>query len=258
MQKRELGTSGLAVSAIGLGCMGPSFGLGPATEKKEAVEVIRTAFDGGVTLFDTAEAYGPFTNEELVGEAVASVRDRVLICTKFGFDINEQGEAVGLNSRPNHIRSVVDASLALVQTDRIDLLYQHRVDPDVRIEDVAGTVGDLIAEGKVLHFGLSEASARNIRRAHAVQPVAAVQDHYSLWMREPEETKFSVGEELGIGLVAWGPSSSTSSTSSAPAKASRRPRSRSPGSCTDIEDAAAEIKIQGARYPESSQRLVDR
>jgi aryl-alcohol dehydrogenase-like predicted oxidoreductase len=204
MQKRKLG-DGLQVSALGLGCMGLSFGLGPATDRTEAIQVIRTAVERGVTLFDTAEGYGPFTNEELVGEALEPFRDQVLIATKFGFKINEQREMVGLDSRPEHIRRVVEASLKRLRTDRIDLLYQHRVDPAVPMEDVAGTVKDLIAQGKVEHFGLSEASTQNIRKAHAVQPVAAIQDHYSLWMREPEQTKFAVCEELGIGLVAWGP-----------------------------------------------------
>jgi aryl-alcohol dehydrogenase-like predicted oxidoreductase len=205
MQKRRLGQNGLEVSAIGLGCMGLSFGLGPATEKGEAIEVIRTAVDRGVTLFDTAEAYGPWANEELVGEALTPIRDQVLICTKFGFDITASGETVGLNSRPEHIREVADASLKRLRTDHIDLLYQHRVDPAVPMEDVAGAVKDLIQAGKVKHFGLSEASAENIRRAHAVQPVTAIQDLYSLWMREPERTKFGVCQELNIGLVAWGP-----------------------------------------------------
>lgn len=204
MRKRQLG-DGLEVSAIGLGCMGLSFGLGPATDRKEAIGVIRSAAERGVTLFDTAEAYGPYANEELVGEALEPVRDDVLICTKFGFDINEQGETVGLDSRPEHIRETVEASLTRLRTDHIDLLYQHRVDPAVPMDAVAGTVRDLIAEGKVKHFGLSEASAQSIRQAHAVQPVAAIQDHYSLWMREPETAKFSLCEELGIGLVAWGP-----------------------------------------------------
>jgi aryl-alcohol dehydrogenase-like predicted oxidoreductase len=204
MKFRQLG-DGLEVSALGLGCMGLSFGLGPATERKEAVAVIRSAVERGVTLFDTAEGYGPFVNEELVGEALQPVRDQVLVCTKFGFKIDEQGQIVGLDSRPEHIREVVEASLHRLRTDHIDLLYRHRVDPAVPMEDVAGTVKDLISEGKVRHFGLSEASARNIRIAHAIQPVAAIQDHYSMWMREPEQTKFSVCEELGIGLVAWGP-----------------------------------------------------
>src|SRR4051794_15778912 len=205
MKTRKLGKNGPEVSAIGLGCMGLSFGLGPATDKAEAIEVIRTAVERGVTLFDTAEGYGPFTNEELVGEALEPVRDRVLICTKFGFKINERRETVGLDSRPDHIRDVVEASLKRLRTDRIDLLYQHRVDPQVPMEDVAGAVKELIAAGKVKHFGLSEASAASIRKAHAVQPVTAIQDHYSLWMREPEQTKLALCEELGIGLVAWGP-----------------------------------------------------
>jgi aryl-alcohol dehydrogenase-like predicted oxidoreductase len=204
MKKCKLGNDGVEVSAIGLGCMGLSFGLGPAAEKKEAISVIRTAVDRGVTLFDTAEGYGPFTNEELVGEALAPAREQVLICTKFGFKINEQGQTVGLDSRPEHIREVVEASLKRLKSDYIDLLYQHRVDPSVPIEDVAGTVKELIAEGKVKHFGLSEASTQNIRKAHEVQPVTAIQDHYSLWMRAPETTKFALCEELGIGLVAWG------------------------------------------------------
>jgi len=204
MKKRKLGDN-LEVSAIGLGCMGLSFGLGPAADKQEAIGVIRSAAERGVTLFDTAEGYGPFVNEELVGEALQPMSDDVLVCTKFGFKIDDQGQIIGLDSRPEHIRNVVEASLKRLRTDRIDLLYQHRVDPAVPMEDVAGAVKDLIAEGKVKHFGLSEASERNIRKAHAVQPVAAIQDHYSLWMREPEQTKFSVCEELGIGLVAWGP-----------------------------------------------------
>jgi aryl-alcohol dehydrogenase-like predicted oxidoreductase len=205
MQKRRLGKNGLEVSAIGLGCMGLSFGLGPATDRREAIAVIRSAVDRGVTLFDTAEGYGPFVNEELVGEALQPVRDRALICTKFGFKITYKGEMVGLDSRPEHIREVVDASLKRLRTDHIDLLYQHRVDPAMPMEDVAGAVKGLIAAGKVRHFGLSEASVASIRKAHPVQPIAAIQDHYSLWMREPEQTKFALCEELGIGLVAWGP-----------------------------------------------------
>jgi aryl-alcohol dehydrogenase-like predicted oxidoreductase len=204
MQKRQLG-NGLEVSAIGLGCMGLSFGLGPATDKGEAIRVIRSAAERGVTLFDTAEGYGPFVNEELVGEALQPIRDQVLIATKFGFRIDENKQIVGLDSRPGHIREVVEASLKRLRTDRIDLLYQHRVDPAVPIEDVAGTVKDLIAEGKVKHFGLSEAGIENIRRAHAVQPVAAIQNHYSLWQREPEQGALALCEELGIGFVAWGP-----------------------------------------------------
>lgn len=205
MQNRQLGRSGLEVSAIGLGCMGLSFGLGPAHDRRAALKVIRTAVERGVTLFDTAEAYGPWTNEDLVGEALAPVRDQVLICTKFGFDINDKGEMMGLNSRPDHIREVLDASLQRLRTDHIDLLYQHRVDPAVPMADVAGAVKDLISAGKVRHFGLSEASVENMRKAHAVQPVTAIQDHYSLWMREPEASKLDVCAELGIGFVAWGP-----------------------------------------------------
>ena len=204
MKTRKLGQN-LEVSAIGQGCMGLSFGLGPATDKREAIAVIRSAADRGVTLFDTAEGYGPYVNEELVGEALEPVRDRVLVCTKFGFKIDEKEQIVGLDSRPGHIAKAVEASLKRLRTDHIDLLYQHRVDPAVPMEDVAGSVKQLIAAGKVRHFGLSEASAQNIRKAHAVQPVTAIQDHYSLWMREPETTKFSLCEELDIGLVAWGP-----------------------------------------------------
>jgi aryl-alcohol dehydrogenase-like predicted oxidoreductase len=204
MQKRQLGDK-LEVSAIGLGCMGLSFGLGPATDKGAAIAVIRSAVERGVTLFDTAEGYGPFVNEELVGEALAPVRDQVLIATKFGFKIDDNKQIVGLDSRPEHIRAVVEASLKRLRTERIDLLYQHRVDPNVPIEDVAGTVRELIREGKVKHFGLSEAGVENTRRAHAVQPVAALQNHYSLWQREPEDGTLAMCEELGIGFVAWGP-----------------------------------------------------
>src|SRR5206468_12196384 len=183
MKKRKLGN--LEVSAIGLGCMGMSFGYGPAKEKQEMISLLRKAVELGVTFFDTAEMYGPFTNEELVGEALASFRERVVIATKFGFKISPKGEQIGLDSRPQHIRAVADASLKRLRTDRIDLFYQHRVDPDVPIEDVAGTVKDLIREGKVKHSGLSEAGAQTIRRAHAVQPVVALQSEYSLWWREP-------------------------------------------------------------------------
>jgi len=203
MQKRKLGHSGLEVSAIGFGCMGLSFGYGPAMEKSEAIKVIRAAYDGGVTFFDTAEAYGPFTNEELVGEALAPIRDKVVIATKFGF---ENGlPAQGTNSKPERIRAVAEASLKRLNTDVIDLLYQHRVDPNVPIEDVAGTVRDLIQEGKVKYFGMSEAGAANIRRAHAVQPLAALQSEYSLWWREPEVEVLPTLEELGIGFVPFSP-----------------------------------------------------
>jgi aryl-alcohol dehydrogenase-like predicted oxidoreductase len=204
MQKRKLGRSGLEVSALGFGCMGISFGYGPATSREAGIGIIRAAVDGGVTFFDTAEAYGPFTNEELVGEALAPVRDQVVIATKFGFKF-ENGKQAGLDSRPAHIREVAEAALKRLKTDRIDLLYQHRVDPEVPIEDVAGTVNDLIREGKVTHFGLSEAGVKTIRRAHAVQPVAALQSEYSIWFREPEEEVLPTIEELGIGFVPFSP-----------------------------------------------------
>lgn len=204
MKKRKLGN--LEVSALGLGCMGLSYAYGPATEKQQALAVIRTAVERGVTFFDTAETYGPFTNEELVGEALAPHRKQVVIATKFGFDIAPDGQrGGGLNSRPEHIKEVAEASLKRLQTDVIDIFYQHRVDPDVPIEDVAGAVKDLIQAGKVKHFGLSEASASTIRRAHAVQPVAAVQSEYSIWTRDPEAEVLPVCEELGIGFVPWSP-----------------------------------------------------
>jgi aryl-alcohol dehydrogenase-like predicted oxidoreductase len=203
MHKRELGNSGLQVSAIGFGCMGLSFGLGPALEARSAVALIRAAFELGVTFFDTAEAYGPCTNEELVGEALAPVRDQVVIATKFGF---KNGDSLaGMDSRPERIRAVADAALARLKTDRIDLFYQHRVDPSVPIEEVAGTVKDLIHAGKVKHFGLSEAGVQTIRRAHAVQPLAALQSEYSLWWREPEAQVLPTCEQLGIGFVPFSP-----------------------------------------------------
>ncbi len=205
MQKRQLGKSGLEVSALGLGCMGLNFGYGPAVAKQEGIALIRAAVDRGVTFFDTAEVYGPFTNEELVGEALAPFREQVVIATKFGFDIDSEGAQRGLNSRPEHIKQVAEASLKRLRTAVIDLFYQHRVDPDVPIEDVAGTVKDLIREGKVKHFGLSEAGVQTIRRAHAVQPVAALQSEYSLWWREPEEEILPTLEELGIGFVPFSP-----------------------------------------------------
>jgi len=188
-----------------MGAMGLSFGLGPAADKREAVEVLHAAVDRGVTFFDTAEAYGPFTNEELVGEALAPLRNQVVLATKFGFKLDEKGQTIGVDSRPEHIMKVVEASLQRLRTDTIDLLYQHRVDPAVPIEDVAGTVKELIQQGKVKHFGLSEAGAATIRRAHAVQSVAAVQNQYSLWTREPEAEVLPTCEELGIGFVPWGP-----------------------------------------------------
>jgi aryl-alcohol dehydrogenase-like predicted oxidoreductase len=207
MQKRKLGKSNLEVSAIGLGCMGMSFGFGPPADKKEMISLIRTAVERGVTFFDTAEVYGPFTNEELVGEALAPLRDQVVIATKFGFapDPNGGPRWIGLDSRPEHIRQVTDASLKRLKTDVIDLLYQHRVDPNVPIEDVAGAVNGLIQQGKVKHFGLSEAGVKTIRRAHAVQPVTALQSEYSLWFREPEAEVMPTLEELGIGFVPFSP-----------------------------------------------------
>jgi len=206
MQKRKLGKSGLEVSAIGFGCMNMSYGYGPAADKQQAINVIRAAVERGVTLFDTAEVYGPFTNEELVGEALAPFRDQVVIATKYGFDLSaDLVGAPGLNSRPEHIKQVVEASLKRLKTDVIDLLYQHRVDPNVPIEDMAGAVKELIKEGKVKHFGLSEAGAKTIRRAHAVHPVTTVQSEYSLWTRDPEAEVLPVCEELGIGFVPWSP-----------------------------------------------------
>ena len=203
MQTRKLGKGGLEVSAIGFGCMGLSFGYGPALEKQAAISLIRGAFESGVTFFDTAEAYGPFTNEELVGEALAPLRDQVVIATKFGFQ--DGNSKSGVDSRPERIREVAEASLARLRTDRIDLFYQHRVDPKVPMEDVAGTVKDLIRAGKVKHFGLSEAGVQSIRRAHAIQPVAALQSEYSLWWREPETEVLPTCEELGIGFVPFSP-----------------------------------------------------
>ncbi len=203
MRKRTLGTTGLEVSTIGLGCMGLSYGLGPATDKGDAIALLRAAYERGVTFFDSAEAYGPRANEELLGEALAPFRDEVVIATKFGFAGGIVAD--GMDSRPENIRAVTEGALTRLRTDRIDLLYQHRVDPNVPIEDVAGTVGALIAEGKVKHFGLSEASAATIRRAHAVQPVTALQSEYSLWWREPEREIIPVLEELGIGFVPFSP-----------------------------------------------------
>ncbi|MGN6520427.1 MAG: aldo/keto reductase [Dokdonella sp.] len=203
MEKRTLGRDGLEVSAIGFGCMGLSHAYGPATDRAEAIALLRHAVERGVTVFDTAEVYGPFTNEELVGEALAPLREQVVIATKFGF--RDADANAGLDSRPAYIRAVAEASLRRLRTDRIDLLYQHRVDPAVPIEDVAGTVGRLVEEGKVLHFGLSEAGSETIRRAHAVHPVAALQSEYSLWWREPEASVMPVLEELGIGFVPFSP-----------------------------------------------------
>jgi aryl-alcohol dehydrogenase-like predicted oxidoreductase len=203
MKKRVLGKSGLEVSAVGLGCMGISFAYGEPMERQGAISLIRAAFESGVTLFDTAEAYGPFTNEEIVGEALAPIRDKVVIATKFGFKNGDS--TVGMDSRPEHIREVAEASLRRLKTDHIDLFYQHRVDPNVPMEDVAGTVKELIRQGKVKHFGLSEAGVQSIRRAHAVQPVAALQSEYSLWWREPEKEILPTCEELGTGFVPFSP-----------------------------------------------------
>jgi len=206
MQQRKLGHSNLAVSALGYGCMGLSANYGPPTDRQEAIKLIHAAVERGVTFFDTAEAYGPFTNEELVGEALAPFRQQVVIATKFGFGINPDGSRYGLNSRPEQIRQVVEAMLKRLKVEVIDLLYQHRVDPNVPIEEVAGTVQELIQQGKVKHFGLSEASAKTIRRAHAAQPVTAVQSEYSLWTRDVEQNDvLATCQELGIGFVPWGP-----------------------------------------------------
>src|SRR6266480_7709479 len=208
MQKRRLGKTNLEVSAIGLGCMGMSFGYGPAVDKQQGISLIRAAIERGVTFFDTAEVYGPFTNEELVGEALAPFRKQVVIATKFGFDLSGSDTrpgAAGLNSQPEHIKEAVEGSLKRLKVDVIDLLYQHRVDPNVAIEDVAGAVKDLIREGKVKHFGLSEAGPKTIRRAHAIQPVTALQSEYSLWYRNPEKEVLPTLEELGIGFVPYSP-----------------------------------------------------
>ncbi len=329
MQKRRLGTSSLEVSAIGLGCMGMSFGYGPAADKQEMIALIRAAVERGVTLFDTAQVYGPFTNEELVGEALAPFRGQVVIATKFGFAFDADGKPAGLNSRPEHIRQRTEESLQRLRVDAIDLYYQHRVDPQVPIEEVAGTVKELIREGKVKHFGLSEAGAYTIRRAHAVQPVTALQSEYSLWWREPEEEILTTLGELGIGFVPFSPLGrgfltgrlderttfdSTDFRSTVPrftpenrkanqplvdllaAIAQRKQATAaqvalawllarkpwivpipgttklkrldenlgaaalelSPDDLERIEDAAARITVYGARYSESSQRMVDR
>ena len=329
MEKRMLGRSNLEVSAIGLGCMGISSGLGPAANHQQGIAVIRAAVERGVTLFDTAEVYGPFVNEELVGEALAPFRDQVIIATKFGFRFDHEGRQVGLSSHPTHIRQAVDGSLQRLGVDAIDLLYQHRVDPEVAIEDVAGAVKDLIGAGKVRHFGLSEAGPQSIRRAHAVQPVTALQSEYSLWWREPETEILPTLEELGIGLVPFSPlgrgfltgtiSAATSFDSSDIRSTIPRftPEARKanqvlvellgriaaakqatpaqvalawllaqqpwivpiPGTrrverldenlaaatveltaddLVEIERAAAQIQVEGARYPEHLQRLIDR
>src|SRR5882672_6213681 len=205
MQKRKLGNGNFEVSALGLGCMWMSYGYGPAKDKEEMISLIRTAIDRGITFFDSAEAYGPFVNEELLGEALAPFRGQVVIATKFGFKFDDKGGQSGTDSRPEHVREVAESSLKRLKTDRIDLFYQHRVDPDVPIEDVAGAVKDLIQEGKVKHVGLSEAGMQTLRRAHAVQPVTALQSEYSLWWRKPEREVLPTGEELGIGFVPFSP-----------------------------------------------------
>ncbi len=331
MQKRTLGKSGLEVSALGLGCMGMSFSYGPPADKQEMISLIRTAVERGVTFFDTAEVYGPLVNEELVGEALAPVREQVVIATKFGFKPSETGEGrwTGLDSRPEHIRKVAEASLKRLQTDVIDLFYQHRVDPNVPIEEVAGAVKELIQEGKVRHFGMSEVGVRNIRRAHAVQPVTALQSEYSLWWREPEAEILPTLEELGIGFVPFSPLGKgfltgkidenttldkTDFRNSIPRFSPENRKANqalvdligsiaqrknatpaqialawilaqkpwmvpipgttklhrleenigavsvelTPDDLRDIEEAAARITVQGERYPESAQRMVDR
>jgi aryl-alcohol dehydrogenase-like predicted oxidoreductase len=329
MQARTLGKSGLEVSAIGLGCMGMSFGYGPAKDRREMVAVLRGAVERGVTFFDTAQVYGPFTNEELLGEALEPVRERVVVATKFGFGFDAEGKPQGLDSRPEHIRKTTEASLKRLRTDVIDLLYQHRVDPDVPIEDVAGAVQELIRQGKVRHFGLSEAGVKTIRRAHAVQAVAALQSEYSLWWREPEEAILPLLEELGIGFVPFSPLGkgfltgkidetttfdSTDFRNTVPRFSAENRKANQalvdlvamaaarkgvtpaqvalawvlaqkpwivpiPGTTKlarleenlgaaaveltaddlrQIEAAAARIEVQGARYPEASQRMVDR
>jgi aryl-alcohol dehydrogenase-like predicted oxidoreductase len=329
MQTRKLGKSGLEVSAIGLGCMGMSFGYGPAKRREEMVALIRGAVERGVTFFDTAQVYGPFTNEELLGEALQPVRERVVIATKFGFGFDSEGKAQGLDSRPEHVRKTTDASLVRLRTDVIDLLYQHRVDPNVPIEDVAGTVRELIQQGKVRHFGLSEAGVKTIRRAHAVQPVTALQSEYSLWWREPEEAILPLLEELGIGFVPFSPLGkgfltgkidettpfdSTDFRNTVPRFSAENRRANQalvdlvavvakrkgstpaqvalawvlaqkpwivpiPGTTKltrleenlgaadlelsaddlrEIDAAASRIEVQGARYPEASQRMIDR
>jgi len=328
MQTRRLGSSDMEVSALGLGCMGLSFGLGPAVDRRRGIEVIRAAAERGVTFFDTAEAYGPFANEELVSEALEPYRGRISIATKFGFRFENGGQA-GLDSRPEHIREVAEASLKRLRVETIDLLYQHRVDPNVPIEEVAGAVKDLIAQGKVRHFGLSEASARTIRRAHAVQPVTALQSEYSLWWREPETKVMPTLEELGIGFVPFSPLGKGYLTGKIDEKTTFDPSDfrntvprfapenrlanlavvellnriaekkgatpaqialawllaqkpwivpipgttkvhrleenlgavsveLTPEDLRDIADAAAEIPLQGARYSETSERMVDR
>ena len=330
MQRRKLGKSGLEVSALGLGCMGLSFGYGPATEKQTAISLIRSAAERGVTFFDTAEVYGPYTNEELVGEALSPLHGQVVIATKFGWQIDPATrKSIGLNSRPGHIREAVEGSLKRLRVDRIDLLYQHRVDPNVPIDDVAGTVKELIQQGKVKHFGLSEAGVQTIRRAHKVQPVCALQSEYSLWWREPEAAILPTLEELGIGFVPFSPLGkgfltgainentkfdSTDFRTNVPRFSEENRKANqvlvdvigkfaaqkkvtpaqvalawllarkpwivpipgttklnrldenvgavsvqlTPGDLNELESAASKIMVQGARYPEHLQKLVDR
>jgi aryl-alcohol dehydrogenase-like predicted oxidoreductase len=276
MKQRELGTSGLEVSTLGLGCMGMSYGYGPAGEKQEMISLIRSAVERGVTFFDTAEAYGPFTNEWLVGEALAPFRARVVIATKFGFRFGPKGEQTGLDSRPEHVKQVAEASLERLGVEAIDLFYQHRVDPEVPIEDVAGAVKDLIQEGKVKHFGLSEAGAQTIRRAHAVQPVAALQSEYSLWWRRPEEEVLPALEELGIGerkkatpaqiALAWllaqkpwiVPIPGTRKLERLDENIGAASVELTAEDLREIDRAASEITVQGARYPERLEQMTGR
>src|SRR5919197_4825240 len=255
MQKRTLGRSNLEVSALGFGCMGLNFSYGPARDRQEMISLVRAAVDRGVTFFDTAEVYGPFTNEELVGEALAPFRGKVVIATKFGFKLGSPGGPawLGLDSRPEHIKQVAEGSLKRLKVDAIDLFYQHRVDPDVPVEEVAGAVKDLIQEGKVKHFGLSEAAAQTIPRAHAVQPVTAVQSEYSLWWRRPEEEVLPALEELGIGFVPYSPLGKGFLTGKIDESAEF-----SGNDIRNIENAASQIMVQGARYPESLEQLTNR
>src|ERR1043166_454188 len=288
MQKRELGKSGLEVSAIGLGCMGMSSGYGPPKDKDKMTSLLRAAVERGVTFFDSAEIYGPFTNEKLVGEALAPMRQQVVIATKFGFKIGPKGEQMGVDSRPQHIKEVAEASLKRLRTDVIDLFYQHRVDPEVPIEDVAGAVKELIEQGKVKHFGLSEPGVQTIRRAHAVQPVAAVQNEYSLWWRKPEEEVLPALEKLGIGFVPSSPlargflpgkKATPAQIALAWLRAQRPWIVPIPGTTKlkrleenigateieltqedlrEIETAASEIEVHGDRYPEHLERMTGR
>jgi aryl-alcohol dehydrogenase-like predicted oxidoreductase len=264
MQKRTLGNSNLEVSAVGLGCMGMSFSYGPVADKQEMIELIRSAVERGIAFFDTAEVYGPFTNEELVGEALAPFRGHVVIATKFGFKPASKGESrwSELDSRPEHIKQVAEGSLKRLKVDAIDLFYQHRVDPDVPIEDVAGAVKDLIQEGKVKHFGLSEAGAQTIRHAHAVQPVTAVQSEYSLWWRRPEAEVLPILEELGIGFVPYSPLGKGFLTGKINENTDENIGAAVAELTSDdlreIESVASKITVQGARYPVNLEQLTGR